>query len=262
MIGASSGGYDGKDGEAVLSPGDVISVPIGTFRAFESVGSDDNFMLSFLGEDDPGCVTWANDVTEGAADFGFYLRHDSSLVDVNAGDEMPDKYELMRSLSEAELLKFNHTSPAEMLERVYNVEKFPGYSDALRDVTLPGGSKAYHALIGEGCHELGEIKAHILDPHSFSLGAIVAEPNNGFLRHKYAVKQVRAVGAGQWQVSMGEEGAEEIFEVGVEDTISVPTGVYRSMRKFGKEVGVLCIASAGDLRAEFNWAPEVVAELR
>jgi mannose-6-phosphate isomerase-like protein (cupin superfamily) len=250
-------GYDGKDGEAILKPGDVISIPTGTFRAFESVGSDDNFMLSFLGEDDPGFVTWANDVIEGAAEFGFYLRHDSSLVDVNNGDVMPQASELMQPLSEAELLKYNRTSLAEMQARVYNVDQFQGHPEAFRDVALDGGNKLYHSLIGEGCHELGEIQARVLNPHSFSLGAIVAEAGNGFLRHKYDVKQVLVVGEGQWKITMGADGEEESFEVGPEDTISVPAGIYRRIENIGDERGVLYVASSGDLRAGISWAPEV-----
>jgi len=254
-------GYDGTDGEAILKPGDVISIPTGTFRAFESVGIDDNFMLSFLGEDDPGFVTWANDVIEGAAEYGFYLRHDSSLVDVNAGDSMPDASELMQPLAEAELLKYNRTSLAEMQARVYNVHNNPGYAEAFRDTALPGGQKRYHALIGEGCQEVGQIKAHILNPHSFSLGAIVAEPENGFLRHKYDVKQVLVVGEGQWQITMGPEGAEATFEVGPEDIISVPAGMYRSIKNIGDAEGVLYIASSGDLKVDICWSPEVAEEL-
>jgi mannose-6-phosphate isomerase-like protein (cupin superfamily) len=254
-------GYDGTDGEAVLSPGDVITVPTGTFRAFESVGSDDNFMLSFLGEDDPGHVTWANDVIEGAAEYGFYLRKDSSLVDTRGGDPMPQAEELLHPLGEEQLLKFNRTSPGEMLARVYNVARNPGLTGVFRDETLPGGAKQYHAIIGEGCHELGEHKSHVLNPHSFSLGALVAGPGNGWLRHRYGVKQVLLVGSGSWEVTMGESGAEESFAVGAEDTISIPAGVWRAVRNTGSDEGVLYVASSGDLKVEITWAREVAAQL-
>lgn len=252
-------GYDGTDGDAVLSPGDVITIPTGTFRAFESVGSDDNFMLSFLGEDDPGHVTWANDVIEGAAKFGFYLRHDSSLVDSSAGDPLPPKEELLQPLSEEELLRYNRTSPAEMLARVYNVHRFEGHPSAFRDTALAGGAKRYHALIGEGCHE-AEIKSHVLNPHSFSLGAIAADPGNGLLSHRYAVKQVLVVGEGTWVLTLGEGDKAQRVEIGPEDTASVPAGEWRSVRNTGSGEGVLYIATGGDLKAEIEWAPEVLAQ--
>jgi mannose-6-phosphate isomerase-like protein (cupin superfamily) len=253
-------GYDGTDGEAVLSPGDVITIPTGVFRAFESVGSDDNFMLSFLGEDDPGHVTWENDVIEGAAEFGFYLRHDSSLVDTAAGDPMPPIEELLQPLSEEALLRYNRTSPAEMLARVYNVRRQEGHPAAFRDTALAGGTKRYHALIGEGCHE-ADIKAHILNPHSFSLGAIAADPGNGLLRHRFSVKQVLVVGEGTWEIALGEGDQEQIVEVSAEDTVSLPAGQWRRMRNMGPDEGVLYIATSGDLKADIEWAPDVLAQL-
>lgn len=253
-------GYDGRDGEAILLPGDVISIPTGTFRAFESVSCDDNFMLSFLGEDDPGHVTWANDVIEGAAEFGFFLRKDSSLVDTSKGDALPPASELLQPLSEQELLRFNRTSPAEMAARIYNVDRFDGHDYAFSDCSLPSGAKTYHALIGEGCHEHGDIRAHTINPHSFSLGAIVADPENGFLRHRFPVKQVLAVGEGEWQVTL-EGDTPESFVVGPEDTVSVPAGMWRSIENCGKGRGVLYIATAGDLSAPVEWAAEVQAQL-
>jgi mannose-6-phosphate isomerase-like protein (cupin superfamily) len=257
-------GYDGRDGEAVLSPGDIISVPTGTFRAFESVGSDDNFMISWLGEDDPGHVTWANDVIEGAAEYGFYLRKDSSLVDISAGDPLPPREELLTPLSLGELLRFNRTSPAEMAARIYSVDRFDGVETAFSDCGLPHGGKRYHPIIGEGCHEQGDLRAHILNPHAFSLGAVVAAPGEGFLSHRFAVKQVLVAGAGDWQVSVAEEpggGRGESVVVGPEDTVSLPAGLWRSIRNVGDGRGVLYIATAGDLHADIEWAPEVLAQL-
>ena len=254
-------GYDGKDGEAILNPGDIISVPTGTFRAFESVGSDDNFMLSFLGEDDPGHVTWANDVIEGAAEYGFYLRHDSSLVDTTKGDPLPDASELLRPLSETELLRYNRTSPAEMAARVINLETLPSLNDAFADCGLPGGHKTYFPIIGEGCHERGELAAPILNPHSFTLAGVAAEAGGGFLRHRYERKQVLVVGEGSWLITMDNGSGEEQFEIGPEDTVSIPAGAWRSLQNTGESRGVAYLATSGDLPAQPEWAPEVLAAL-
>lgn len=252
-------GYDGQDGDAVLEPGDVISVPTGTFRGFESVGSDDNFMLSFLGEDDPGFVTWANDVIEGAAEYGFYLRKDSSLVDTTRGEAMPPADELLQPLSEAQLLRYNRTSPAEMAARVVNVKHASGYTDAFADCTLSGGHKTYYPIIGEGCHDTGDFRSPILNPHSFSLGAIETAPGAGFERHSYDVKQVFVVGSGLWRITLEAGNEVASFEVGPEDTVSVPAGSWRTVKNIGSDPGVLYIASAGDLRAKPRWAPTVLA---
>jgi mannose-6-phosphate isomerase-like protein (cupin superfamily) len=224
------------------------------------VGSDDNFMLSFLGEDDPGHVTWANDVIEGAASYGLYLRKDSSLIDVNAGDPLPPPEELLQPLSKRELLRYNRTSPLEMAARIYNVDRFDGDPAAFADCALPGGAKRYHAIIGEGCHELEASPAHILNPHSFSLGALVTDPGEGWLTHRYGVKQVLVVGEGEWEIRLGR-GAMDSFTVGPEDTVSVPAGYWRSARNAGSGRGVLYVATAGDLHADIEWAPQVAAQL-
>ncbi len=250
-------GYDGTDGEATLNPGDVISIPTGTFRAFESVGSDDNFMLSFLGEDDPGHVTWANDVIEGAASYGFYLRRDSSLVDTTRGDAMPAAEELLQPLTEEELLRYNRTSPAEMAARVVNLSNSQGLNDAFADCGLPGGNKTYFPIIGEGCHERGELAAPILNPHSFTLAGFAAEPGGGFLRHRYDRKQVLVVGEGSWTITMDAGHGDERFELGPEDTVSIPASAWRSLQNTGDARGVVYLATAGDLPSQPEWAPEV-----
>jgi mannose-6-phosphate isomerase-like protein (cupin superfamily) len=78
------------------------------------------------------------------------------------------------------------------------------------------------------------------------------------LAHSYSVKQVLVVGEGQWQVTMGRD-SPETFEVGPEDTISVPAGVERSFQCTGGGRGVLYLATSGDLKADIHWAPETAA---
>ncbi|TQV81194.1 cupin domain-containing protein [Exilibacterium tricleocarpae] len=250
-------GHNGDDGEAVLSPGDVISIPTGTFRAFESVGSDDNFMISFLGEDDPGHVTWGNDVIEQAAAYGFYLAESGMLIDTTKGDSVPEGTPVLQSLTPEQLRSYNRTSQAEMEARVYNVERFPGRTDAFADCALAGGAKTYHAIIGEGAHEIDTWRAHILNPHSFSLGAIAADPGNGFLPHRAEVPVVLVVGAGSWQVTMGEPDDETSFEIDTEDTLSIPAGITRSIRCRGDQPGLIYLAYGGDQKVSITWSDAV-----
>ncbi len=246
-------GHDGTDGEVILHPGDIISVPTGCFRAFESVGSDDNFMISWLGEDDPGCVTWENAVIEGAAEFGFYLTHDSRLIDTRNGDELPSEDMLMKPLTEEELLKFNRVSPGEMAARVYNVANYTGYTDVFADENKPGGKKTFHPIIGETFTELRKVKSHILNPHSFSLAAINAEKGNGFHAHKIDQKQVLTVESGQWSVSVEHEGETLVQELTGEDTMSIPANAIRSYKNISNTPGTLHIATSGDVAANLTW---------
>jgi quercetin dioxygenase-like cupin family protein len=245
-------GHDGTDGEAVLSTGDVISVPTGCFRAFESVGSDDNFMISWLGEDDPGCVTWENAVVEGAAEFGFYLTHDSRLIDTRGGDALPSAEQLMQPLSKAELLKFNRVSPLEMAARVYNVAGNLGHTELFEDEQRAGGSKQFHAIIGETFAQ-HPVKSHILNPHSFSLAAIRAEQNNGMLSHQIDQKQVLTVLDGTWKIHIEHEGDSLTVELTTEDTVSIPANAIRSYKNISGHPGTIYIATSGDLAAKLTW---------
>lgn len=247
-------GHDGSDGETILHPGDVISVPTGCFRAFESVGSDDNFMISWLGKDDPGCVIWENAVIEGAAEFGFYLTKDSRLIDTHAGEPLPETDMLMHSLSETELLQFNRVSPAEMSARVYNINDHNGYVGVFADEEKTGGQKIFHPIIGETFAEMTHLKSHILNPHSFSLAAVCAPKENGFLPHIVDEKQVFTISSGEWLFTVEHAGEFLEQRLTAEDTISIPAGATRSYRNVATAEGTLFIATSGDIAANISWA--------
>ncbi len=246
-------GHDGKDGEQILKPGDIISIPTGCFRAFESIGSDDNFMFSLLGEDDPGAITWENEVIEGAANFGFYLTKDARLIDTRKGDLLPANDELIRPLSKSELLNFHRVSEQEMAARIYNVNENHGYIDIFADEQRNGGMKRYHPIIGETMSELYSVRSHILNPHSFSLAAIKSPPNNGFLKHTIDAKQVMIVGSGKWLIEIEHNNEFLMQELMPEDTVSIPENAVRSITNIGMEDGILYSAISGNEAANIIW---------
>ena len=67
------------------------------------------------------------------------------------------------------------------------------------------------------------------------------------------------VGEGEWRITLDGDSVRT-FEVGPEDTVSVPANMWRSFENIGPDRGVLYIASAGDLRVPIEWAPEVQAQ--
>ncbi|MEF1212335.1 cupin domain-containing protein, partial [Vibrio alginolyticus] len=102
--------YWGNDGEheAVLSHGDVISIPTNLFRGFEVVDRDYGFMFSVLGGDDSGGgVIWHPNVIKDSQGYGLYLKADGTLVDTINGDPVPQESELMPLLTEEELATFD-----------------------------------------------------------------------------------------------------------------------------------------------------------
>ena len=90
-------GLEGDDGEVVLNPGDLISLPSHMFRGFENVtpisANNENgygFMFAVLGGDDSGGgVIWAPEVLKEACKHGLTLLESGELVDTGAGEEIP-----------------------------------------------------------------------------------------------------------------------------------------------------------------------------
>jgi quercetin dioxygenase-like cupin family protein len=111
-------GTDGKD-EAILGPGDVISVPTNCFRGFEVVGDEYGFLFAFLGgSDSGGGVTWHPQVIEEAKTHGLVLLENGELVDTVAGDTLPEGIAPMAPLSAEKMAEFDNYSTAGMLEHV------------------------------------------------------------------------------------------------------------------------------------------------
>ena len=104
-------GLEGDDGEVVLNPGDLISLPTHMFRGFENVTpisatneTGSGFIFSVLGGDDSGGgVLWAPEVLQEARNHGLTLLESGQLVNTREGEEIPAGIPPMTSSSEAEL---------------------------------------------------------------------------------------------------------------------------------------------------------------
>jgi quercetin dioxygenase-like cupin family protein len=96
-------GEKGQDAEVVLNPGDLISVPTHVFRGFENIGDDVGYLFAILGGDDPGGVLWAPYVFDMAREYGLVLLEDGSLIDMAAGEVIPEGSRPMPETSIAEV---------------------------------------------------------------------------------------------------------------------------------------------------------------
>ena len=91
-------GLKGDDGDVVLDPGDLISLPTHMFRGFENVTpistTNENgygFMFSVLGGDDSGGgVVWAPEVLEQARSNGLILIESGQLINTRNSETIPD----------------------------------------------------------------------------------------------------------------------------------------------------------------------------
>jgi mannose-6-phosphate isomerase-like protein (cupin superfamily) len=96
-------GEHGEDAHLTIHPGDVLSVPTGLFRGFTNIGDEVGFLWVVLGKDDPGRVLWAPYVFDMAKNHGLVLLENGSLVDVGAGQAVPDDVAPMPRTNEAQV---------------------------------------------------------------------------------------------------------------------------------------------------------------
>ncbi|MBE2170258.1 MULTISPECIES: cupin domain-containing protein [unclassified Cobetia] len=90
-------GPEREDGCLDIGPGDVASVPIHMFRGFEKLDAGTGFLWVVLGGDDPGRVRWAPKVFDLAREHGLILLKGGRLVDLAAGETLPDDAELEKA---------------------------------------------------------------------------------------------------------------------------------------------------------------------
>jgi quercetin dioxygenase-like cupin family protein len=111
----------GPEGEndAILGPGDVISVPVNCFRGFEVIGNDNGLLFTVLGGNrcGGGIISHPSVILEGRK-YGLYLLKDGTLADTEAGDPVPDEDNLFTIMSQKELETLNNYSREEMIQFV------------------------------------------------------------------------------------------------------------------------------------------------
>lgn len=111
-------GENAEDGEAILGPGDCISIPVNVFRGFENVGDSIGYLFAVLGGDDPGRVLWAPRVFDGARDHGLVLLENGQLVDTAKGEAIPDGLAPMPKTTAEQVALHRRMTEAEMRECV------------------------------------------------------------------------------------------------------------------------------------------------
>ncbi|GAA3388265.1 hypothetical protein [Cryptosporangium minutisporangium] len=249
-------GVDGKDGEATVSDGDVISIPTWIFRGFTSE-SDDAWLYTALGRDESGGLLWAPSVISAAAKTGMFLSTDHRLIEVEPGT-VPEGVDLVQPMSEQDLAGLRRVSVEEMRTRLTRPGDLVWRPDALLDSGLPGGGAELALVIGYGLTEHRDQAPRLADPHGFSLAWLRAAPEAGVNRHRITEPQVLIAKSGRWRVTLNAENPVTA-ELGPFDTLSVPAGAWRRFESIGSEAGQLAVLTSGDGRTRLDWDPAVVA---
>lgn len=240
-------GHDGADGEVILQPGDVISIPVNVFRGFECVSDDESFLFAILGGDDPGHVTWAPYVFEEAKGHGLMLTKSGRLIDTKEGETIPDDDEPYVPIDEEELKNFRHMSLAEMSTRVILADE----ALSEQETVLTARSKGVREMPVLGPENSAEDVegAKVGNPHGFHLRKIIFEGKGRIPAHSRAEEEVLFVQDGAVTLFWGDQ----FIELRKGDTITVPKGLVRSWWSTDETGATVFVVRGGDAPSAPNW---------
>ena len=252
-------GVDGTDGEAVVSEGDVISIPTWIFRGFTS-RTDGAWLYTALGRDDSGGLIWAPSVIEAAARTGMHLSAERKIVETEPG-AVPEGVELVRPLEPGQLAGLRAVGAEEMRERLATPADLTWSDEPFLDSTLPGGGAQLALVVGYGLTEDRSQRPRLSDPHGLSLAWLRAPSGGGMSEHRIAEAQVLIVKTGRLRVTLNREDPVAV-ELGPFDTLSVPPGAWRRFEGAGDEPAQVVVITQGDGRVYVEWDAPVVADAR
>ena len=198
-------GEHGDDARVELHPGDVISLPVKTFRGFTNIGTEVGFLWAVLGQDDPGRVTWAPKVFEMARDFGLVLLESGQLVDTMVGETVPADARLMRPTSAEDVAKLERANSDEADRMV------------VRGGLVRAGTSST-PIIGPG----GPLDW----PHGFTLERLDIAAGESLAAS--ASSKVEVIFVHRGALAVAWDGGETTLGEG--DTITVPVGLERFYR--------------------------------
>ena len=251
-------GADGRDGEIVGNPGDIVSIPTWIFRGFSNSGAEDGWIFTALGGDDTGGIIWHPSIIESASHHGLYLNRDNMMVDVGSTGTRPDAADLMPVLTPAEIATLPRYTAEQMASRVVPANARDWSGHALLDSGLPGHAAELAPVIGHGMSEDRAHAAPINNPHGFSIEWLRIQPGNQIGRHHLAEKQVVIVFNGALDVTLNGPGEEVGVHVDTGEVFSLPGNTWRSLAAAGEAAVEVALITAGDARKRITWAPEIV----
>lgn len=253
-------GVNGDDGEALVEPGDVISIPTWVFRGFTCVGTDEGFLFTALGRNESGGLIWAPSVLEKAARYGLHLTQDNKIVETAPG-EFPSDVVLKKPLTDDQLSSLRVYSTEQVRARQAKPEDLTWSSEPFLDSRLSTGGAELALVVGYGLTQDREQSPRVSDPHGFNLAWLRAEPGHGMSRHRTEESEVLIVSEGTWRVTLNED-ASAVVEIGPFDTLSIPKGAWRRLENVGDGPAQTVLLTSGEGRTSVEWAPEVIAAAR
>ncbi|MBL5882155.1 cupin domain-containing protein [Lelliottia aquatilis] len=255
-------GANGEN-EAEFSAPAILSIPTWIFRGFTNVSKEETcgMVYTVLGGNNTGGIIWHPSILAAASEYGLYLSKDNMLLDVNAGDTLPDASQLLAPLPPEEIAALRHYSVAEMRQRAVTGDERRWSADGLLDSVLPGHGGEIAPVIGYGISQDRHAAPAIVNPHGFSVEWLRLAPEHVVGRHLCPDVQVIMVFKGELEVTWNQAGEEVSVIAPERSVISVPANSWRKYRAVDGDVECI-ITTQGDQRKRVYWNEEILAKAR
>ncbi|WP_333849932.1 cupin [Leclercia sp.] len=255
-------GANGEN-EAEFSAPAILSIPTWIFRGFTNVSKEETcgMVYTVLGGNNTGGIIWHPSILAAASEYGLYLSKENMLIDVNAGDTLPEPAGLLTPLAPEEIAALRHYSVEEMRQRAVTGEDRRWSAAGLLDSVLPGHGGEIAPVIGFGISQDKHAEPAIVNPHGFSVEWLRLKADHVVGRHLCPDVQVIMVFKGTLEVTWNVEGEEVSIIAPERSVISVPENSWRSYRAL--EGNVECILTTqGDQRKRVYWDETILAQAR
>lgn len=255
-------GANGEN-EAEFSAPAILSIPTWIFRGFTNVSKEETcgMVYTVLGGNNTGGIIWHPSILAAASEYGLYLSKDNMLLDVNAGDTLPDASQLLAPLPPEEIAALRHYSVAEMRQRAVTGDERRWSADGLLDSVLPGHGGEIAPVIGYGISQDRHAAPAIVNPHGFSVEWLRLAPEHVVGRHLCPDVQVIMVFKGALEVTWNQAGEEVSVIAPERSVISVPANSWRKYRAVDGDVECI-LTTQGDQRKRVYWNEEILAKAR
>jgi mannose-6-phosphate isomerase-like protein (cupin superfamily) len=233
-------GEKGEQGEAVLGPGDCISIPVNVFRGFENVGDGVGYLFAVLGQDDAGHVTWAPEVFDQAKDYGLVLLENGQLIDTTKGEEVPEGVSAMTPTSVEMVAAHRSMTLDEMSNCVLSAKDQCANSGSF--LASGDGGVFESPIIGVSNDAEGIDSGKMAWLHGFNVRRIDFDVDSSLPAHSREEQEVFYLHSGK--VSFEWDGGA--LEMGEGDVLTVPIGLTHSYRNIDDHSALAYVVRGGD----------------
>ena len=255
-------GSNGEN-EAEFSAPAILTIPTWIFRGFTNVSKTDTCgrVYTVLGGNNTGGIIWHPSILEAASEYGLYLSKDNMLIDVNAGDTLPEKADLLAPLGQDDLAALRNYSVDEMRQRAVTGEQRQWSSEGLLDAILPGHGGEIAPVVGYGISQDRHSTPPIVQPHGFSVEWLRLRPDHQVGRHLCPDIQVIMVFTGTLEVTWNQDGEEVSVTAPERSVISIPANSWRRYRAVDGTAEFI-LTTQGDGRKRVYWDEAILQQAR